>query len=268
MNGKAADADVARLRPAVALFSPDRLVLVKGPPSERRRHLDAFVGAVWPARAELRRRFGRALAQRNALLGRIRAGAASEDALAAWDAELASEAAALVEARDAAVALLAPSFVRLASSLGLEGEASLAYRPRTGVVDADAIVAQLAERRRGDIERGHSTHGPHLDELAVSLDGRALRRYGSQGEQRAALLALLFAEREALLDIRGAPPLMLLDDVTSELDPAHRRLLVELLQGDGQALITATEAGAVPEAGPRAEVGIEAGRLVAIPLAA
>jgi len=268
LNGKPVGPDSAALRPAVALFSPDRLVLIKGAPGERRRHVDSFLGAVWPARADLRRRYGRALAQRNALLGRIRAGAASEDALAAWDSELAGEAAELVEARREAIELLAPSFGRLGDSLGLAGDATLGYRPRTGLSDAVEIADQLRERRGGDLERGYSTHGPHLDEIEIALDGRALRRYGSQGEQRAALLALLFAEREALLDVRGTPPLMLLDDVTSELDPQRRALLLELLQGGGQALITATEPSAVPDVGRRAEVAIDDGRLNAVPLAA
>jgi DNA replication and repair protein RecF len=268
LNGKPVGPDSVALRPAVALFSPDRLTLIKGPPGERRRHIDSFLGAVWPARAELRRRYGRALAQRNALLARIRAGAASEDALAAWDAELAGEAAELVEARREAIDLLAPSFAELGSALGLPGDATLGYRPRTGLAGVDEIAEQLRQRRGGDLDRGYSTHGPHLDEVEIALDGRALRRYGSQGEQRSALLALLFAERAALLEVRRTPPLMLLDDVTSELDSDRRELLVGLLQGGGQALITATEPSAVPEGGPRAEVGIEAGGLRAVPLAA
>jgi len=267
LNGKPVTADARALRPALAIFSPDRLALIKGPPSERRGHLDRFVGAVWPARADLRRRYGRALAQRNALLGRVRAGAAPEDALAAWDAELGAEAATLVAARDAAIERLAPSFGTLADALGLPGEATIAYRPRTGIVDAGAIAEQLRERRASDLERGHSTHGPHLDEVAVALDGRALRRFGSQGEQRVALLALLFAEREALLEARRTPPLMLLDDVMSELDPDRRMLLVELLRGGGQALITATEPSQVPDEGGRAEVEIHAGHVSAAVLA-
>jgi DNA replication and repair protein RecF len=90
-----------------------------------------------------------------------------------------------------------------------------------------------------------------------------VRRFGSQGEQRTALLALLFAEREALLEARRSPPLMLLDDVMSELDPDRRLLLVELLDRGGQALITATEPAQIPEHGGRAEVEIDAGRVAA-----
>jgi DNA replication and repair protein RecF len=260
LNGAAVGSAEAALRPAVALFSPDRMSLVKGPPSERRRHLDRFVAAVWPSRVDLRRRYGRALAQRNALVARIRGGAASRDALGAWDAELASVAAELVEARNDAVARLAAPFGSLAGELGLEGEATLGYRPRTGIADAGEIERQLAERRDADVHRGYSTHGPHLDEVELALDGRALRRFGSQGQQRAALLALTFAEREALLAARGVAPLMLLDDVMSELDSDRRGLLVDRLRAGGQALITATETAHVPDADEHAEVEIADGR--------
>jgi len=264
LNGTAVGPAEAVLRPAVALFSPDRMSLIKGPPSERRHHLDRFVAGLWPSRADLRRRYGRALAQRNALLSRIRAGAASRQALGAWDAELAAVAAELVEARGEAVARLATPFGSLAESLGLDGAATLSYRPRTGTADVAGIEVQLAERRDADIHRGHSTHGPHLDEVEIALDERALRRYGSQGQQRAALLALIFAEREVLLGARGAAPLMLLDDVMSELDSDRRRLLVELLRAGGQALITATERAHVPDGDERAEVEIAGGRVAAL----
>jgi DNA replication and repair protein RecF len=265
LDGNPVPSDATALRPAVAVFSPDRLTLVKGPPSERRRHLDSLVAALWPGRAEARRRFGRALAQRNALVSRIRSGAASEQALAAWDSEFAGEAAALVEARAAAIERVAPSFTSLAASLGLCGSATITYRPRTGVADAEEIVEQLRARRGGDLERGHSTHGPHLDEVQIAVEGRAVRRFGSQGEQRMALLALLFAEREALMAAHRPPPLMLLDDVMSELDPDRRRLLVELLEGGGQSVITATEPTQIPEAGRGggAEVALEGGHVIA-----
>ena len=109
-------------------------------------------------------------------------------------------------------------------------------------------AAELAERRDADLERGFTAHGPHRDDLALVRDRRALRAYGSQGQQRAALLALLFAERELLAERRGRPPLMLLDDVMSELDAERRELLAELLRSGGQAVVPATEAEHVPGA--------------------
>src|SRR5919198_31391 len=208
LDGSPLGAERARDRPALGVFLPDRLTLVKGPPSVRRSHLDRLVGALWPARADTRGRYARALAQRNALLGRIRARLAPADSLGAWDAE-------------------------------------------------------LAERRAADLDRGYTAHGPHLDEVALDLDGRALRRYGSQGEQRTALLALLFAERRALLEARRSPPLMLLDDVMSELDPCRRDLLASrLAEGDGQTVITATEPDHVPTGRDRLEIAIRDGAAV------
>lgn len=246
LDGNPADpATIARHRPAVAVFSPDRLILVKGPPSERRAHLDAYVAARWPSRAQLRHRYGRALAQRNALLSRVAAGRAG-GGLEVWDATLADAAAELVEARAAAVEELAPRFTAAAAELGLEGDASLEYAPRASGT-AEEIRAGFADRHEADVRLGRTSWGPHLDELRIELRSKALRRYGSQGQQRAALLALLFAEREALLAARGAAPLLLLDDVMSELDPDRRELLVARL-GDGQSVITAASADSVPAA--------------------
>jgi DNA replication and repair protein RecF len=245
LDGSPADPGaLARSRPAIAVFSPDRLILVKGPPGERRAHLDSFVSARWPARGDLRRRFGQALAQRNALLSRVAAGLASPPDLDAWDSALAEAAAPLVAARDEAAAELAPLFAELGGDLGLE-DASLAYAPRVGG-EAGAIEAELRQRRESDLATGRTTAGPHLDELKIEAAGRSLRRYGSQGQQRVGLLALLFAERQALLASRGDPPLMLLDDVMSELDPPHRELLATRLEDAGQALISAADDDAVP----------------------
>jgi DNA replication and repair protein RecF len=246
LDGNPADpAAIARHRPAVAVFSPDRLALVKGPPAERRAHLDAFVAARWPGRAELRRRYGQALAQRNALLARSAGGAAAGD-LEVWDAALAAAAAELVEARAAAVEELATHFASAARELGLEADARLEYAPRAAG-GAEEIRQGLEERRASDLRLGRSTWGPHLDEVRVELGSRAVRRYGSQGEQRAALLALLFAEREALLGARGAAPLLLLDDVMSELDPGRRELLVSRLR-EGQSIVTAASEESLPGA--------------------
>ena len=243
-------------RPLVSVFMPERLELVKGAPAARRAHLDQVVAALWPARAGARAAYSRALAQRNALLGRIRAGASSPSALDAWDAELAREGLALMEHRAEAVDGLQEPFGRLAGQLGLPGPAEVRYRPRSAAADADGLAAELAERRGADLDRGFTAHGPHRDELGLRLDGVTLRAYGSQGQQRTALLALLFAERELLSARRGRPPLMLLDDVMSELDAERRELLAELLRSGGQAIVTATEADHVPgrgrgRAGPR-----------------
>jgi DNA replication and repair protein RecF len=233
-------------RPLVSVFHPDRLQLVKGSPAHRRAHLDRLCGAIWPARADLRSRFGRTLAQRNALVQRLRAGLGEADSLPSWDERLAAEAEPLMEARSEAVDALAETFSELAAGLGLS-EAEISYRPRAEG-GRDELAAELARRRTEDLGRAYTSYGPQLDEVELRLAGRAMRRFGSQGQQRLALLALLFAERAALMEAGRVAPLMLLDDVMSELDPGHRELLVSLLEGGGQAVITATESAHVPSA--------------------
>ncbi len=238
-------------RPLVAVFLPDRLELVKGTPQVRRAHLDQVVAALWPSRVVTRRSYAQVLAQRNALLGRIRAGAASEGSLDTWDAQLADRGLALMaDRREAAETLQAP-FAAHAGDLGLTGEVDVAYRPRSKAATVAELVAELAERRHSDLERGFSGHGPHRDELVLRREGRELRTYGSQGQQRLALLALLLAEREAIGALRGHPPLLLLDDVMSELDAERRERLVAAVTGDGQALVTTTDLGHVPGADGR-----------------
>jgi len=233
-------------RPLVCVFLPDRLELIKGPPALRRSHLDQVGAASWPARAESRRAYARALAQRNALLAAIRSRRATTGSLPAWDAELARHGIALRDDRAAAIDLLSSRFTVAAAALGLGDRAELRYRPRSRAGTAAELAAELAERTHADLERGFTGHGPHRDDIALLREGRELRAYGSQGEQRLALLALLLAEREALAETRRAVPLMLLDDVMSELDPDRRGLLAQMLGRDGQSLITTTDLAHVP----------------------
>jgi len=249
-------------RPLVSVFHPDRLQLVKGSPAHRRAHLDRLVGAIWPARADLRSRFGRTLAQRNALVQRIRAGLGSAESLPSWDERLAAEALPLMEARGEAVAALAVPFAEISAGLGL-ADAEVAYRPRASGGEQELAV-ELARRRAEELGRAYTSYGPQLDEVEIRLAGRPVRRFGSQGQQRLALLALLFAERAALMEAGRSAPLMLLDDVMSELDPGHRKLLVELLSGGGQAVITATEVEHVP-ARDAARIEVVAGAITAAP---
>jgi DNA replication and repair protein RecF len=238
-------------RPLVSVFMPERLELVKGAPASRRAHLDRFVAALWPARAASRQAYSRALAQRNALLARARGGVAA-DSLDAWDAELARHGAALMGDRREAVGALEQPFAELARRLGLPAEAQMRYRPRSAAAGGDAasiLARELADRRAADLERGFTTHGPHRDDVQLVLDGVSLRSFGSQGQQRVALLALLFAERDVLARLRSRPPLMLLDDVMSELDAERRELLAELLRAGGQAVVTTADTEHVPGAG-------------------
>jgi DNA replication and repair protein RecF len=235
-------------RPLVAVFLPDRLDLVLGAPALRRGHLDQVVAALWPARAGTRREYSGALAQRNALIAAVRAGRAGRGSVPAWDAALARRGIELMRDRAEVVARLRERFADHAGRLGLEGEAEIAYRPRSKAESAEELAGELAERTDSDLERGFTGHGPHRDDLALRRDGRELRSYGSRGQVRLGLLALLLAEREELAAERGAPPLLLLDDVMSELDATRRARLVDVLRASGQSVVTATELGHVPGA--------------------
>jgi DNA replication and repair protein RecF len=237
-------------RPLVSVFLPDRLDLIKGAPSLRRAHLDQLVTALWPARVQTRRSYMQALAQRNALIARIRSGAGSQGSLSSWDAQLAEHGIALMHDRAGAVQAIADRFHRLGEQLGLERELAVAYRPRSRAATPQELRDEFGSRVEQDLQRGFTGHGPHRDELGTQLGGRDLRAFGSQGQQRLGLLALLLSEREAIAEQRSAPPVMLLDDVMSELDGTRRRALVELLRaGGGQSVITTTDLEHVPGGG-------------------
>jgi DNA replication and repair protein RecF len=188
-----------------------------------------------PARAGVPQDYLATLAQRNAALRRVQIGAAPLDAVTPWTERLASAGAELVEARRLTMSKLSPAFAERAGELGLPA-AHLEYD-----ADPPTIVA-LEDRIRRDVERGATGLGPHLDEVGVTSAGRDLRQFGSQGEQRLAVLSLLLAEAELLPE----PPLLLLDDVLSELDLGRRRVLAGRVSVMGQTVITSTHAGALP----------------------
>lgn len=247
MDGAAIErAEAVAFRPMVTVFSPDRLELVKGPPAVRRAHLDSYIAARWPSRAESRKRFGRALAQRNALIARIQSGAADRTQLPVWDQQVADTGAELTAVRADAVEELSQHFPELAGELGLTGECAVSYRPGSSSDPAE-LLAGLGERFENDVRLGRTSWGPHHDEIRLEFNGRQLRRFGSQGQQRLGLLTLLFAERSALLEGGAPAPLMLLDDVMSELDGDRRDRLVTRLTQGGQSVITAAETDLIPK---------------------
>jgi DNA replication and repair protein RecF len=241
-------------RPRLSVFLPDRMVLVKGGPALRRSHVDQLVAVLRPSAAPVRRTYHEALRQRNALLASLRARGAGLDQATAelrpWDQAVARAAAALTTARAEVVATINPAVSARADQLGLAGELEIAYRPRSAD-DADQVAEALRERLAGDLERGFTHHGPHRDDLAVRRDGRLLHRFGSQGEQRLALLALLLGETDVIERSTGQRPILLLDDVMSELDVVRRSRLVDVIAARGQALVTVTEAEHVPGADDR-----------------
>jgi DNA replication and repair protein RecF len=237
-------------RPLLSVFFPDRMELIKGSPSLRRAHLNQLVDTLWPGRRAVRQRYSHALLQRNALLASIRAGRSSPSALPSWDRELAHHAVQVIRHRREAIGLLEEPFCSRTSDLGLDGTGSIKYVPKSRAEDPEQFLAELSDYLSRDLNRGFSTYGPHRDDLAFSTNARDLRSYGSQGEQRLTLLALLLAERDVLLEVCGSTPLMLLDDVMSELDRSRRELLIDALSNDGQSIITTTDPDHVPTRDP------------------
>ena len=221
------------------VFTPDRLTVVKGGPAARRAYFDRTLGRLQPARAGLPAEYGAALGQRNAALRRVGTGFSSLAALEPWTDQVASLGRALVEARHEAISTLAPGFAERAGELGLP-QARLVYAGDPPTPEA------LAARLEKDVERGTTGLGPHLDDVTILAGRRDLRSFGSQGEQRLAVLSLLLAEAEVIAERTGIPPLLLLDDVLSELDPGRRRILAARIGRAGQTLITTTSAAALP----------------------
>jgi DNA replication and repair protein RecF len=232
-------AEQLRHEVATLVFTPDRLAVVKGGPAVRRAYFDRVLGRLVPARAALSAEYGAAVAQRNAALRRIAAGFSSREALAPWTEQVAEFGAALVAGRREAVTALEPGFAAQAAAFGLDG-AVLRYEGEPPTVEA------LEERYERDLDRGSTGLGPHLDDVAILAGERDLRGFGSQGEQRLAVLSLLLAEADVLAERGDPPPLLLLDDVLSELDPDRRRILAERIARRGQTLVTSTTASALP----------------------
>ena len=240
LNGaRLAAAEQLRHEVATLVFTPDRLAVAKGGPAARRAYFDRSLGRLLPARAALSAEYAAAVGQRNAALRRVTAGASDRDALAPWTVQVATLGAALVIARREACSLLAKPFARAADELGLPAAAILYDAEEPTVVELERLL-------RRDLERGTTGAGPHLDEIAIVSGDRDLRSYGSQGEQRLAVLSLLLAEASLLTERRGVPPLLLLDDVLSELDAGRRAVLVRQLEGRGQTVITTTTRDALP----------------------
>jgi DNA replication and repair protein RecF len=235
LNGaRLASAESLRREVSTLVFTPDRLAVVKGGPAARRAYFDRVLGRLAPARAGVPQEYLATLAQRNAALRRVQLGLSSPVALEPWTARIAELAASLVAERRAALQALGPAFAERAGELGLP-DARLDYS------GSAPTVADLEARLTRDVERGATGLGPHLDEVTIASGDRDLRQFGSQGEQRLAVLSLLLAEASLL-----PAPLLLLDDVLSELDPGRRRVLAERVSGMGQTVITATHASSLP----------------------
>jgi DNA replication and repair protein RecF len=227
------------------VFAPEEMLLVVGAPGLRRAALDALAAQRFPAYAADLSTYGRALTQRNHLLRAIREERASRDQLPFWDGMLLGAATAVLDARHRLLAeLAAPLGAAHAEIAPEEGVLRLSYvtnaPPAPGETPGAALARRLRETAEKELWNGATLVGPHRDDLAFALDGRDLSSFASRGQQRTAILALKLAELDLLAALDGRPPLLLLDDVFSELDPARRAHLVRRIATLPQAFVTTT----------------------------
>ncbi len=244
--------------PLVAtLFCPETLRLVKEGAQARRELADDLIERLRPAYGRTRSEYGRVLRQRNKILQRP--GSAAQ--LDVWDERLCELGAEIVAERAEIVRVVSPLVSEAYGTLSGEGRpAAASYESRLVGDDngheaiARRMAASLAARRADEFARGFTLVGPHRDDVELTLDGHALRGFGSQGEQRTAALALVLAEARVLAEATGAQPVMLLDDVVSELDDERRKRLLKHLAEGRQVIITATSERATGAALPNANV--------------
>jgi len=225
----------------VTLFWPDDLGLIKAGPEQRRRFLNQLLVQVEPGYARALSGLRRILEQRNSLLKRIAAGEDAPDVLEVWNVELVRVGSEVAAARAAAVHELAPDAARSHSEIAGGERLEIEYLGPPGDMAA-AVHNSLAD----DVRRGSTSIGPHRDDLRVLLDGQDARGYASQGQQRTAVVSLKLAEAELVARRTGERPVLLLDDVLSELDLDRRGALLRQVGNGGQVVITSVDVGPFP----------------------
>jgi len=250
---------VGQLR--AVLFTADDLDIVSGPPASRRAYLDAAISQADRSYYAALQRYARLMQQRNATLRRIKEGVAGPDELSLWDEGFAREGGAIIAARRDAVAALgrraATAHADLSGSAGERLE--IAYEPQLGdewrgLLAPDAptdqvrslLAAALASQRRRETAAGVSLVGPHRDELRIALNGVSAAAFASRAQIRTVALSLRLAEAGLLRAIDGDPPVLLLDDIVSELDESRRRSVLRGLEGFDQVWFTATTGAGLP----------------------
>lgn len=218
-------------------FFPDDIRIVKGAPSDRREYLDVLLSSLRPSYARAASEYAKVVQQRNQLLRRIRDGFSSERTLSTWDRKVIELGRIVLRGRSEAMEPLESFFASSLRALYGTEKAALSYSYTATPEDYEEA---LREAYRADVERGTTSVGPHRDDLEISLGGVNLTTYGSQGQQRLATLALKFAARDYVRRMTGEDPILLFDDVMSELDERRREYLAEYFMESTQAVISTT----------------------------
>ena len=236
------------------LFSPEDLFLIKGAPAGRRRFLDIEISQASPAYYHELASYNRLLLQRNTLLKRIREHSAKASMLEMWDPQLAASAARIVEKRHTAVKKL-NMLANLMQRRISDNEENLSVTYEQSGTEGQTVTADLVswynkrlrESLENDIWRGSTSVGPHRDDISLAVNGIELKAFGSQGQQRTGVLALKLSELEFIRSETGEYPVLLLDDVMSELDVKRREQLLQFIRREHiQTIITATDEAYFP----------------------
>lgn len=224
----------------VVLFSPEDLDLVKGSPGGRRRFLDIFLSQLRSGYVAQLQRFNKVLGQRNDCLRLIQNRRFTEDVLCPWDEQYADLAVSISGMRRRMMEEFAPEFHNYARKISGREKLTIDYDEALSGMDESSLIRRLEATRAGDIQRGSTSLGPHRDDLTFLIDGRSAALYASQGQQRTAVLALKLAELGYLQRATGECPVLLLDDVFSELDEVRKEALVKVISGEVQSFVTGT----------------------------
>ena len=258
-----------------AMFAAEDLRLTDGPPSVRRRYMDILVSRM--ERAYLRdvQEYQKLATQRNHLLKAIRQRRSAAAELDFWDERMAALGARIMAARARALATLDDAARPIHAQLGgADGDMSLSYAPSADLGGLDArgedapralaaaLLDAMRRGREGDVAAGFCRIGPHRDDLDVSIGGMSVGSYASRGQARTAALAMRLGEAKLLADAGGDQPVILLDDVVSELDPTRRKRVLDMTDGSDQTLVATAEPNLADEFGARAvsRVRVESGK--------
>lgn len=248
INGVLRRATQAKSKPVLTvIFTPDHLKIVKESPEHRRAYIDEVLSKVKPDYAYWRQQYAKVMRQRNMLLKRVSVGKMKNDVIDYWDKQLVEAGLKILVARKNLLKNLeghaGDAYERISeggNGLSLKYESQLLVEDESVSSLEEKYFKELEKKRRVEIERGITLVGPHRDDIGIFVDDIDLRIFGSQGEQRSASLALKIAELEIVNDLVKDRPILLLDDVMSELDRARRKALLSQIGDDIQVMITST----------------------------
>ena len=233
--------DVLGRLPSVS-FSALDLLIARGEPSNRRHFMDTELAQLYPAYLQHLTVYRKTLAQRNALLRAAQESLPSDELFATYEAILAEHGVEIRAIRRRWTERLRQAAPAAHAQLSAGESLEIRYAPKDDAENADDLLSKLESARSADIQRGFTTCGPHRDDLDVLVEGRLARHFASQGQQRTAVIAIMLATLQSAIDITGAPPILLLDDVFSDLDESRRSSLVaKALDEGGQVFLTCTE---------------------------